>query len=148
MTVCDCVCVRVCVCVCACYQVYDATAYLLERAGDAAGALDLLHMDLSRSIQAAKREVEQLLRQEAQAARSAAGAGASGALGASPSGVVSQILGKQGAARAEAATKLQCFKGLQHIAGCAAGICQRHSSKGNAAMWFSTFDYLMKERRK
>lgn len=134
-----------CLALCKEKEVYDATAFLMERAGDASAALDLLHVDLTRSIQIAKRDVEHQLRTDANTSRSVHSSALSSA--ESNRSVVSQILSKQGAARADAASRLPCFKGLQHIVSCAAGLCTRHSSKSNTVMWFSTFDHLLKEKR-
>lgn len=122
----------------------DATAYLLERAGDASGALDLLLCDLGKVIVAARKEMEQQLKVDSIQARSAS----SGSHSSSESrSLASQILSKQGPARAEAAVKLACMKDLQHVASCCANLCGRHSSKADPKMWFSAFDYLLRERQ-
>ena len=125
-------------------DVLDASAYLMERAGDAAGALSLLQTDITKQIQAAKSEIDGLLRADTIiAGRRASLTGAVAGLGLGSQGaqtqssaskseasrlILQQILAadKQGSHRAELAAKLPCYAKLLHVTTCAANVCSRY----------------------
>jgi hypothetical protein len=150
-------------------DVLDASAYLLERQGSGSAAVKLLCTDISRRIQAAKAEIDALLRTDS-------GVGAVGrrpsvlasGLTAAPSAtgtssmtssvskadatraILYQILqaDKQSTVRQELAATLPCYAKMLHVTDLAANICSKHCTRADTALWFDTFDYLLKERRK
>lgn len=125
-------------------EVLDASAYLLERQGDAAGALQLLCSDISKRIQTAKAEIDVLLRPDPVSGSgigrrpSTLTPGVGGGLGnANPSpnvlrseqhrATLQQILqaDKQSSLRQELAATLPWYSKMLHVTDLAANICNR-----------------------
>jgi hypothetical protein len=61
--------------------------------------------------------------------------------------IIFNILSKNGRARTELAMKLNVYKFMLHIVTCCIGLCSRHSNRYNPQMWFTTFEFLLKERQ-
>jgi hypothetical protein len=120
-------------------EVLDASAHLLERAGDASGALSLLCTDISKRIQAAKAEIDALLRTDTVGSRrpstftsSVSSLGpTSGSSTMSKADIsrntLHQILqaDKQSSVRQELAASLPCYAKMLHVTDLAANICSR-----------------------
>lgn len=146
-----------CLLVCRQKGIPEAVSFLMERTGQVLDALVMLLKDFSVKLKQVRRDIDAQLRSEktAQAAAAKANVRISGA-DSSDNYLVSQVLSKQGAARAEAATRLPCFRVLESIINCVADLCSRHchacqqiSSEHQAGgMWLTAFDHLLMERRK
>lgn len=114
------------------HSVADATSWLLEKTGETNSALNLLLSEISKNIQSAKRSIDMNLNEASISAEKT---------------IILQILNKMGNSRTEAATRLKCYSELSHPLDCCIGLCSRNSSKLNPTLWFTTFEFLLKERQ-
>lgn len=109
----------------------DATALLLERAGDLNGSLKLLLDEISKIIHNIKIEMEETIRDKSHQEHP----------------IVLQILSSKGYVRNDVVFKLASFQFLNHYVHCSIGLCSRYSDRSNPYMWHSTFDLILKERQ-
>jgi hypothetical protein len=107
-------------------EAYDATALLMERTGDVAGALQLLFTSLAINITSAKEGIETTLAEES-----------------TPSSRK-----KLGITQSDVLKKLDSFKELQRVSTAIANLCSRNSDRTNSILWFQAFDRILAERRK
>ena len=146
--------------VCRSKGIFDATAFLLERAGDSMAALDLCLKEISSALALTLKEVEVLVRAQCNETGGAMsrkpgtfrrGSRTGAGLGANSGAVdVLQILrGGHGH------TARHVFDPLHAIASyrtfCDAvtlstGVCARHDNKSSSAHWFKVLDYFLKEK--
>lgn len=121
-----------CLVLCREHSVADATSWLLEKTGEINAALSLLLTELSKHVQSAKRGIDMHLRDVNMSLEKT---------------IIFEILNKLGSSRIEAATRLKCFADLSHYLNCCIGLCSRNSSKADPTLWFTTFEFLLKERQ-
>jgi hypothetical protein len=121
-----------CLVLCREHSIVDATSWLLEKTGEVSAALNLLLTELSKNIQSAKRCIDMHLRDENFSSEKT---------------IIFEILNKLGSSRIDAATRLKCFAELSHYLNCCIGLCSRNSSKADPTFWFTTFEFLLKERQ-
>eukprot|EP01033_Poteriospumella_lacustris_P002137 gene2137-1560_t len=123
--------------------VYDAVAFLLERAGDVSGALTVLLQDVSLRARQARRDVDTQLRQDAQAAAPSPLPGAAARRASAASAT---------AAAAAAAGDL-CERAEEHDALRAQSLPRDAAASGSGPsggsseeLWFRALDHLLAER--
>ncbi len=109
----------------------DATALLLERAGDLNGSLKLLLDEVSKIIYNTKIEMNEILHNKSHREHP----------------ILLQILSTKGYFRNDIVSKLTSFQLLNHFVHCSIGLCSRYSDRSNPSMWHSTFDFILKERQ-
>lgn len=109
----------------------DATALLLERAGDLSGSLKLLLDEVSKIIQSTKIEMNEILHSKSHPEHT----------------ILLQILSTKGFARNDIVVKLTSFQLLNHLVHCSIGLCSRYSDRSNPTMWYTTFEFILKERQ-
>jgi hypothetical protein len=136
-----------CLSVCREKNILDATAFLIERAGDSAGALDLLLEDLSEKISVAKKEIDQQLRADMILFRQMTATESSSSKQQGTRSVASQILVRHGPGRAELVHKLASFTELLRVLECLVGICERNSKDDRAVTWFRAFQFILEQRQ-
>jgi len=121
-----------CLVLCREHSVADATSWLLEKTGETTSALNMLLAELLKNIQSAKRSIDMHLKEESVSMEKT---------------IILQVLNKLGSSRIEAATHLKCYADLSHHLDCCIGLCSRNSSKTDPTLWFTTFEFLLKERQ-
>jgi hypothetical protein len=145
--------------VCKSKNLFDATAYLLERAGDFQAALDLCISEINSALLRTIVGVESLLKDqhyEMDSKKQGIRRGSKSLMvdvlqilkiggNHQPSsghvyGLSSPVL--------EPVFKLEGFQSFSKAITIATGICTRFESKSTSVHWFKVLDYLLKEKRK
>jgi hypothetical protein len=159
--------------VCRSKGIFDATAFLLERAGDSMGALELCLKEISSALAITQKEVETLVRAQCSDGHHSGGKrggtfrrgsksthpSQQGAAGGAAGGVdVMQILRagshhQAGAAHGHTArhvldplSVIPAYRSFTKAVALSTGVCSRHDSKSSSTHWFKVLDYLLKEK--
>jgi hypothetical protein len=152
--------------VCKAKSIFNATAFLLERAGDSMGAIDLCLSDAKVSGGRVLKGIEELARvQYGDAGKkpniTRRGSRSNSTTAPTPSADIMQILRTvnnhhgSGSGYAlssgvvlEPVSKVDGFKAFNSAIELAIGVCTRHDSKSTSVHWFKVLDYLLREKRK
>jgi hypothetical protein len=150
-------------------NIFDSTAFLLERAGDFQAALELCLTEIALALLQTVAGIEQLLSDqplEINSTKAASNRRGSRNLGSHAAGIVSSedvlsILKYAGNHHVstgghvyglsspvlEPVNQLDGFRSFSLAISTATGLCTRHDSKSNSTHWFKVLDFLLKEKR-
>ena len=149
--------------VCRSKGIFDATAFLLERAGDSMGALDLCLKEISSALALTHKEVEALVRLQCNdtggsvtrtagtfrrgSRTSGTGTGSNSSCGAVD---ILQVLraghGHTSRHTLDPLHAIAPYRTFCDAVTLSTGVCARHDSKASSTHWFKVLDYLLKEK--
>jgi len=129
-------------------EIFDATVYLLEKAGDSVAALDMCLSHISLSLAKTHSEVEKMVRAQCNEYGSGFTGGSMKRLGggkgisSAPIGASSDTV--QFLNQSESA--YSSYNSFTKAVKLATGICSRLDNKSVTTHWFSVLDHLLKEK--